>query len=124
MTRYFVTILFLIVGLINFAPLAGVLGNQTLASAYAVEIATPDMSLLLRHRAVLFGIVGGLLLVAAFRPSLRPVAAICGFVSMVSFAALYLLTGVEGNARLAQVLWIDVVAILLLVAAMALNRRT
>ncbi len=118
----FAKILFLIAGLINFAPVAGILGDSLLTSAYAIDVASTDLSLLLRHRAVLFGIVGGLLLVAAFRPALRPVASVCGFVSMISFAALYL-TGEHDNAKLDQVFWFDVVGIVSLAAAMLLHKH-
>lgn len=118
-----IKVLFMVVGLINFVPLAGVLGDDILISAYAVEIASADMSLLLRHRAAMFGIIGGLLLIAAFRPTLRPVATWCGFASMISFAILYLMTGSE-NVKLTQVLSFDIAAIGMLLAASLLNRGT
>ena len=114
--------LFLIAGLINFVPLAGGLGDAALAAAYGIEIASNELSLLLRHRAVLFGIIGGLLLCAAFRPSLRATAGISGMISMVSFALLYMLTG-AANKELAGVLRIDVVGIAVLGIAMILNAK-
>ena len=56
--------LFAIPGLINLYPLVGVLGAKQLESLYGVDVAAPDLALLLRHRAVLFGLLGALLLAA------------------------------------------------------------
>lgn len=118
-----VTGLFLIAGLINFLPLAGVLGDQIIASAYGIDVASAELSLLLRHRAVLFGIVGGLLLVAAFRPALRPTATICGFASMVSFAGLYLFIGPKAD-ELASVFRFDLVGIAALGIGWLMHQRS
>lgn len=118
-----ITGLFLITGIINFVPLAGVTGDALLQSSYGIEIASSELSLLLRHRAVLFGIVGGLLLTAAFKPRLRTTASICGMVSMASFAVLYLLTG-PGAPELAGVFRADIVGIAVLATAWFLNARS
>lgn len=115
-------ILFLIAGLINFAPLAGVLGDPMISAAYGVDVSSPEISLLLRHRAVLFGIVGGLLLVAAFRPALRATATTCGLASMVSFAVLYAFIQPSAN-ELAGVFRIDLVGIGVLLAGWMVHKR-
>jgi len=120
--KHVITVLFVIVGLINFTPLMGILSDDMLASLYAIEITSPDMSLLLRHRAALFGIVGGYILIAAFRPNHRPVATIMAFASMLSFLALYLLISPENN-KLIGVFRIDVFAMILLIVAVVLDRR-
>lgn len=114
--------LLLMAGLINFVPLAGVTGDALLQSSYGIEIASPELSLLLRHRAVLFGIVGGLLLVAAFKPAMRSVASVCGMVSMVSFAALYGIIGPQAP-QLAGVLRADIVGIAALAVAIGLSAK-
>lgn len=121
MKQRLILLLFVIVGLVNFAPLAGVLSREMIEGAYAVEVNSAALELLLRHRAVLFGIVGGLLLVAAFRPALRPIAAVCGFISMISFALLYGVIGPENDA-LRGVLRFDIVGIVALAAAILLGR--
>ncbi len=120
--KHNITALFIIVGLINFVPLMGILSDDILASLYAVEITSPDMSLLLRHRAALFGIVGSYILVAAFRPNHRPVATIMAFASMLSFLALYLMIGPQNN-KFVSVFRIDVVAVFLLISAVILSRK-
>lgn len=114
--------LFLIAGLINFVPLAGVLGNATLAAAYGIEVTSNELSLLLRHRAVLFGIIGGFLLFAGARPTLRTTAGICGMISMVGFALLYMLTG-AASEELSGVLRIDLIGIAVLGIAMILSAK-
>ena len=64
--------LFLVVGLANLLPLVGVLSTVRLQMLYGVSIEDPNLAILMRHRAVLFGIVGTLLLSAAFSPAFRP----------------------------------------------------
>lgn len=118
-----VTGLFLIAGLINFAPLVGVLSDALIASAYGIEVASRELSLLLRHRAVLFGIVGGLLLAATFRPALRPVASVCGFISMVGFALLHMIIEPEAE-QLRDVLRLDFVGLIALTGAVMLPKLT
>lgn len=120
--KHITTALFTIVGLINCAPLMGITGDSMLASLYAVDVASPDISLLLRHRAALFGIVGGYILISAFRPKHRPAATIMGFASMLSFMLLYLMIGAE-STKLAGVFRIDVVAVILLAIATLLDRK-
>ncbi len=115
-------VFYLIAGLINFVPISGVLGDSIIEAAYGIDVSSPELSLLLRHRAVLFGIVGGMLLVAAFRQTLRPAATLCGLISMTSFAILYTLTQPD-NDQLLGVLRADLVGILILLAGWALHRR-
>jgi hypothetical protein len=52
----------------------------------------------MRHRAVLFGLIGVLLVTAAFRPSLQPLASVAGFVGVTSFLLLAWLEGPLGPA--------------------------
>lgn len=112
--RHFISALYALAGLILVTPLVGVLGAERLQSLYQVALDGPDLLLLMRHRAVLFGVVGGLLLVAAFRPALRAVAATVGLVSAGSFLLLALPLH-ELNAALQRVFWADVVAVTALV---------
>ena len=118
-----VTGLFLIAGLINFAPLVGVLSDTLIASAYGIEVANRELSLLLRHRALLFGIIGGLLLTAAFRPTIRPVATVCGFASMIGFALLHMIIEPEAE-QLKDVLRMDFVGLVALTGAVMIPKLT
>ncbi len=112
--------LFLIVGAINLTPVIGVLSTGTLTELYGVDELSGDVALLLRHRAVLFGIVGTLLAAAAFVPNLRLTATIAGLVSMLSYAVLALVQDVQ-NPKLIQIGWIDIAASVALFVAWALH---
>jgi hypothetical protein len=70
----------------------------------------------LRHRAVLFGLLGGFLVLAAFRPALQPLALLAGWISVLSFLAL---AGSVGgyNAQLTRVFNADLIALVALVIA-------
>jgi hypothetical protein len=61
-------------GVIHLMPAAGVLGRSALTRLYAVEIDDPDLEILLRHRSVLFALLGAFLVLAAFAPELRTAA--------------------------------------------------
>lgn len=110
----------IVVAVIHLLPLSGVLGNARLAALYGLPITEPNLSILMRHRAVLLGLVGLLLLAAAFRPELQIAALLGGFASVLSY--LGLVRSVGGcNAQLRRVFTADVVALVcLLVAAAAL----
>lgn len=117
-----VTAAFIVAGLINLYPVIGVLGVATLQSLYGQAFAGDELLLLLRHRAVLFGLLGGLLILAAFKPRLRRLALVAGLVSMLSFIALALPLQAHG-AELQRVFWADVIASLLLAGAAFDYRR-
>ena len=109
-------------GIIHLFPLPGVLGAGQLTRLYGVSADDPNLGILLRHRAVLFGLLGALLIAAAFRSDLRAVALIAGLVSTVSF--LVIAWGVGGyNAQVARVVVADVLAVVLLLLAAAIEWR-
>lgn len=118
--RYLISLMLLVAALIHLAPLSGVLGVDRLAALYGIGFDEPNLAILMRHRAVLFGMLGVLLLLAAFMPKLQVVAIGAGLVSVVSF--LWLARSVGGyNAQMAGVFVADVVALVcLLVGAVAL----
>lgn len=109
--------LFFLVALVNLLPVSGVLGAVRLEALYGMPFEDAGLVLLMRQRAVLSGLVGGLLLIAAMRPTLRRTAATIGLGGVLSFVALALPPGAYGPA-LQRVLWVDVVASLLLIAAL------
>ena len=109
-----------LVGIIHLLPVTGVLGAPSLQRLYGVAITDPNLLILMQHRAVLFAIVGGVLLGAAFRPEWRTLAITVGLVSVVSFLLVAWSTG-GYNALIARVVWIDVVALVMLVVAALLE---
>ena len=81
-------VLLVIAGLINFLPVIGVLSAGRIAGAYEIEIEGTDMELLLRHRALLFGLVGGFLLASVFVPAWQWPAIFIAGLSMLGFLVL------------------------------------
>lgn len=114
--RAIATVLLLLAAAVNLIPVAGALSTSRLEGLYGVVVQDPNLEVLMRHRAVLFAIVAGLLAVAAFHPPLRALAIAAGLISMLSFVAIAGLVG-EYNPLLRRVLLVDVVASLALVAA-------
>lgn len=109
----------LIAAVIHLAPLAGVLGATRLETLYGIAVTEPNLEILLRHRAVLFGLLGLLLVLAAFRPELRTVALSAGIVSAASFLVI-VAQAPSCNVALRRVVVADVVALAALaVAALA-----
>ena len=111
-----------VVALINLAPVVGVFSAERISSAYGVGDLTPDLEILLRHRAVLFGIVGGLLLVSVGYRELRWPAMAGAAVSMTSFVALAMSVGGYGIA-LRRIVIADTVAMVLLGVAVVIELR-
>jgi uncharacterized membrane protein len=109
-------------GVIHLLPLPGVMGAGQLTRLYGVATDDPNAVILLQHRALLFGLLGVLLIAAAFRPELRAVALVAGLVSTVSF--LVIAWGVGGyNAQVARVVVADVLAVVLLLLAAGIEWR-
>lgn len=111
--RHLVTAALLLAGIVHLLPVAGILGGPRLAALYGVQVADPNLELLLRHRAVLFALLGLLLCTAAFRPTLRAPALLAGLASIVSFLALAAMGG-SLNPQLTRVFAVDVAALVVL----------
>lgn len=88
--KYAIMALLIAVGLLNLAPVVGVVSVTRLQAMYGVTIDQDDLGILMRHRALLFGLLGALIVASAFYPALRAAAIIAGFVSMLGFIAIAL----------------------------------
>lgn len=121
-TRYPIVVLFLVPAVIHLLPLSGLMGADALSRLYGQDFSQPDLLVLMRHRAVLFGMLGGLLLAAAFRASLRTPALWAGYVSVLSFLLIAAMTDGHGPA-VARVVVADGVALASLVLASVLHWR-
>ena len=116
--RYLTAATFIVVGVIHLLPLVGLLGKAQLESLYGVPLQDTNLSILMRHRAVLFGLLGAFFVLAAFKPPYQLVALIAGFVSVGSF--LWLAWSEGGyNAQLARVFTADIVALICLIIGLA-----
>ena len=109
------------VGGIHLLPLSGVLGGTRLNALYGLAFDEPNLAILMRHRAVLFGLLGAFQVYAAFRPAFQTAALVSGLVSVASFLWIAAAVG-NYNDRIGRVFAADVVALLCLAVA-AVARR-
>ena len=116
--RHLPSIMLGIVAVIHLMPLPGVLGGARLQAMYGIAVDDPSLAILMRHRAVLFGLLGAFLLYAAFEPAWQAAAYIGGFVSVLSFLVLARSAG-GFNAQVGRVFAADLVALACLVIGAA-----
>lgn len=116
--RYLVPASLIIVGVIHLIPLSGALSVGRLNSLYGISITDPDLSILMRHRAVLFGLLGLFCVYAAVKPPLQFIALTAGAVSVGSFLYLAFATG-GYNEELRRVFITDLVAAVFLAIGFA-----
>lgn len=114
------TLLVLVAAAINMAPVLGAFLPDRMSALYGVNLEDPNLQILMRHRAVLFGVVGGLLLAAVFHPPLRAVGYWVGFSSMLSFVLIAWQVGAYG-AAIQRVILADVVGLVALTGAVLVH---
>ncbi len=115
-----VSILLIAVGVINFLPVFGMLSASTIEQAYSVQLQDNNLIVLMRHRALLFGIVGSFILVSVFVPLYQTAAMLMAAISMIGF--LYLAWTVGGyNDAISQIAMIDSAGIVCLALAAILK---
>jgi hypothetical protein len=111
--RFVVPAVLLLVAAIHALPLVGVLGASRLSQLYGFPVTEGSLELVLRHRAVLFGLLAAFLAYAAFKPELHRLGLVAGFVSVAAFLVLAAMVGSYNNA-LATVVRADWAALVLL----------
>lgn len=77
-----------VTGVIHLLPAIGLRSGEQLERLYGLPLADDDLVLLMRHRALLFGLLGGLCLAAIVLPALVPAALIGGWISVAGFLGL------------------------------------
>lgn len=115
---HLVAVMLLVVAIIHLLPVTGVLGSAQLQGLYGLRIDDPGLEVLMRHRAVLFALLGAFLVFAAFRPAYRTLAFLGGFASVLSFLVLAWAVGGYNDA-IARVVAADWVALACLVVGAA-----
>lgn len=120
--KILVSALLAAIGLLNLYPLVGVLSADQLGGLYGTAIDSVELEILMRHRAVMLGLIGGLLMLAAFRPSLRLPAASIGLVSMAAFVGLAYLIG-DFGPEINRVVVADIVGSVVAIVAIVLILR-
>jgi hypothetical protein len=89
-TERTITALLLIVALAHAVPATAFFDADLLQVFYGVAVDDANMAVLLRHRALLFALVAGILALGAFRPRYRALALSIGWSSVVSYVFLAL----------------------------------
>ena len=56
--RHLISAMLLVVAAIHLLPVTGVLGGDKLTALYGLRFNDPNLFILMRHRAVLFGLLG------------------------------------------------------------------
>lgn len=89
---------FAVVGVIHLMPIAPVFLPETLQRLYGIAPTDTTMLLLMRHRALLLGLVGIFCLWACWSAPMRPAALLAATINVVGFLAFYALYGNPAGA--------------------------
>lgn len=112
----------LLAGLINLYPVVGVISIDQLEKLYGLPLENSDLVVLMRHRAILFGLLGAFIIYSAFRHSLQVIACIAGLISMLSFIVLAYASGEYGDV-LHKIVIADVVGSVALLAVLVIRKN-
>ena len=102
-----------IAGFVNILPATIAFLPSKISKSYGFEVSNVNYQLIIRHRAVLFGIIGGLIIFSAITKKYYEISTIAGLISMMSFIIMYFLIG-NINNELRKVMIIDVIATIIL----------
>jgi hypothetical protein len=121
--EWVISLSFAVTGLIHVLPLAGLLGRPMLERAYGVTLGEGhDLTILMQHRALLFGLLAAACFAAVAFPGWRWPA---GIAAMVSMAGFVLIAAFQSHGLpIAKVMWIDVGAALLLSFGLLLHFKS
>jgi hypothetical protein len=122
LVRRIIQVALIVAGLIHFLPVTGVIGAERLTAMYAIPFADPNLLILMRHRAVMLGLLGGLVLYSVFRPGMQGTGIVIGTVSLASIVGLAWSIG-GYNQPLSRVVMADSVAVFCFLVAAALRAR-
>lgn len=106
-----VSVILVVTAIVHFLPVFGVGGEKQLQTLYGITLSDPNLVVMMRHRAVLFGLIGVFLLYSAFQPDLFKVGLGAGIVSVSAFIWLFL-TAPECNSHMRKVAIIDAVVLI------------
>lgn len=109
-----------LVGTLHLVPAMGAFSARALQALYGVDPGQTDLLILLRHRALLFAVLGLLLLAAAFHAPWRLPALVAGFASMSGFIVIAHLAGGHG-AAINRIVIADAAGIVVLLIAAGLQ---
>ena len=111
-----------IAGIINIVPSVLAFLPNKISNSYGIEVPNSNYELLLRHRAILLGIIGGVMIYAAITKMNYSLAVSIGFISMISFIILFTLMGEAINPELHKVMKMDILGMIILLIGFALYK--
>ncbi len=117
-------ILFWMMAIINLLPVVSAVMPSKLQDLYGIASGSADLMTLLQHRALLLGLIGVTLAVAAHMPELRWPALIGGIISMGTFV-IFTFTRGQMSGPLGKIAMVDIVGLLIaaLTAFLILQNR-
>lgn len=117
------SIILFIVGIMNLLPVIVFFDASKTAKLYGLPVDGESLTILMRHRGVLLGIVGLILIAAAFKPEFKILAIALALISKIAFIFLTF-TAANYSAEIKQVALIDVGAIVLLLVVLGIHFYT
>jgi hypothetical protein len=106
----------IVAGVIHMLPLTGLIGATHLERLYGTTFSEPNLLIMMRHRAVLFGLLGAVMIYAAFRAEIASIAISGGLISAAAF--VYLAWSVGGyNTAISRIVIADCIAVVCLAIA-------
>ena len=119
MNKIYLSLLFL-VGVINFLPIVGILSLDKINQAYGLSIDDNNLAILLRHRALLFGLIGGFVIYSVFKPQYQIASIVLAAISMLGYLYFFWSIG-DSNTALLKIAQADIVGIVLLTFAIIIK---
>lgn len=110
------------VAIINFIPVVGLFSIETMTQSYGISISHNEVGLLMQHRALLFGMIGGFVFTALFIPKLQTAAIMMAASSMTGFLLL-VWYHFPLNSQLMNVAKADGIGLLLLILAISIKPK-
>ena len=119
MNKIYLVLLFL-VGIINFLPVMGIISLDKINQAYGLSVTDNNLAILLRHRALLFGLIGGFIIYSVFKPQYQVAAIILAAISMLGYVCLFW-TMDDTNSALLRIAQIDILGVFVLCLAIGIK---
>ncbi len=120
MTGWIVTGLVVLVGVLNLTPAIVFFAPEHSLSLYAIELGEPNLSIVMRHRAVLLGLLGLALIYGVLKKEILVPVIVAALIGKAAFLFL-VYTSTGANAEIGRVALFDIGAIAMLLTALGLH---
>lgn len=118
--KMIVSLCLIVAGIIHLLPITGIIGAEQLSRLYGIRTDDPNLAILMRHRALMFGVLGAFLVYAAFKPDIQYLAIVAGLASAVGFVVIAQ-TSMPYSDSIMKIVFADYVAIAGLLIAGAIK---